>query len=697
MAISTKATPQESTRSVASHPLDPLTAEEIAEASAILKSQRGLGPRTRFETVVLREPDKRVVLNYQPGNPVRRDAFIVVLDNDAGATYEAVVSLDEGRVVSWEHIPNVQPRVMFDEFVECEAAVRSDTRFQAAIKKRGITDPSLVMVDPWSAGNYGYDDEEGRRLALCRNFARSSPTDNGYARPIEGVTAVVDLNRMEVVRVDDYGFVPLPPEPGNYGAEFVGKFREDLKPLEITQPEGPSFQVDGWKVTWQKWHLRVGFTPREGLVIHTVGYEDQGRVRPILYRAALSDMVVPYGEPGKDHYRKNAFDAGEYGIGSLTNSLTLGCDCLGEIYYFDAALNTGSGEAFTIPNAVCMHEEDYGILWKHTDWRIGQTEARRSRRLVISSVATVGNYEYGFFWYFYQDGTIQMEVKLTGIINTAGIAEGETPKYGTIVAPQLNAHIHQHFFNFRMDMCVDGEENSVYEVNTVAAPPGPDNPHGNAFYAEKTLAGHGTRGAAGDRPHERAVLAGVQRRGEERAGAAGELQADAGGEHPALRASRRQHHQARGLYDQAPLGDAIRPRRDLGHRAVSQPASGRRGPARVHQEQPERGGHRRGAVVHPGIPSRAPARGLADFAGGLLRVQPEAGGVPSTPIPCWTCRPASTAGRVATNRVFDKCRHSGESRNPVSIKYDPRSYRRGFSGFLLSQERRCGLQFNNKL
>ena len=150
-------------------------------------------------------------------------------------------------------------------------------------------------------------------------------------------------------------------------------------------------------------------------------------------------------------------------------------------------MNNGRGEPFTIPNAVCMHEEDFGILWKHTDWRIGQTEVRRSRRLVVSSVATVGNYEYGFFWYFYQDGTIQMEIKLTGIINTAGIPEGETPKYGTIVAPQLNAHIHQHFFNFRMDMGVDGEENTVYEVNTVAEPPGPDNPHLNAFYAEKTV------------------------------------------------------------------------------------------------------------------------------------------------------------------------------------------------------------------
>ena len=143
---------------------------------------------------------------------------------------------------------------------------------------------------------------------------------------------------------------------------------------------------------------------------------------------------------------------GEYGIGSLTNSLTLGCDCLGEIHYFDAVMNDGRGQPFTIPNAVCMHEEDYGILWKHVDWRTGQTEVRRSRRLVVSSIATVGNYEYGFFWYFYQDGTIQMEIKLTGIVNTAAVPEGETPKYGTLVAPQLNAHIHQHFFNFRLDM-----------------------------------------------------------------------------------------------------------------------------------------------------------------------------------------------------------------------------------------------------
>ncbi len=470
----------------ASHPLDPLSAEEIVQASTILKAQRQLGPRVRFETIVLKEPDKNDVLGFRTGDSIDREAFLVILDNEDGATYEAVVSLSEGQVTSWKQVPGVQPRIMFDEFYECEAAVKADPGFQTALLKRGITNPELVMVDPWSAGDYGFAEEKGKRLALARCFLRSSPTDNGYARPIEGLSVLVDLNSMQIMRIDDYGLVPLAPNPGNYATEFVGHFREDLKPLDISQPEGPSFTVDGNSVKWQKWHLRVGFTPREGLVIHTVGYEDQGRIRPIVYRAALSDMVVPYGDPSKDHYRKNAFDAGEYGIGSLTNSLTLGCDCLGEIYYFDATLNDARGQAFSIPNAVCMHEEDYGILWKHTDWRTGKAEVRRSRRLVVSSIATVGNYEYGFFWYFYQDGTIQLEIKLTGIINTAGIPEGETPRYGTLVAPQLNAHVHQHFFNFRLDMSVDGEANSVHEMNTVAEALGPDNPHGNAFYVEST-------------------------------------------------------------------------------------------------------------------------------------------------------------------------------------------------------------------
>jgi hypothetical protein len=187
------------------------------------------------------------------------------------------------------------------------------------------------------------------------------------------------------------------------------------------------------------------------LTLHHLRYRDGDRDRSILYRASLDEMVVPYGDPGPTQRRKNAFDVGEYGMGMCANSLELGCDCLGLIRYFDADVCTSRGAPLTIKNAICMHEEDYGILWKHTDRRLTTPEVRRSRRLVISSISTVENYEYGFFWYLYQDGSIQFEIKLTGVLSLGALQPGERSKYGTLIAPQLYGPNHQHFFNMRLD------------------------------------------------------------------------------------------------------------------------------------------------------------------------------------------------------------------------------------------------------
>jgi primary-amine oxidase len=477
------------------HPLEPLGGEEIAAAVSLLRVSGKLTDRSRIVQIVLNEPPKDVALGWHAGVSVAREAFVQVLDNADGAVYEAIVSLSEGALKTWTQIPGVQPAVMLDEFFECEDAVKADPAFQAALARRGVTDMSLVMVDPWSAGWYGEESEkdQGIRLARALAWTRSEPGDNGYARPIEGVAVLVDLNAMKVLRVEDTGVVPLPPQPANYSRDYIaefspaGEFRQDLKPLEIMQSGGPSFTVEGHFIRWQKWSFRIGFTPREGLVLYTIGYEDGGRVRPILYRAALCDMVVPYADPHENHYHKNAFDCGEYGIGMLANALELGCDCLGEIRYFDAAMTNSRGEVIQLPNVVCMHEEDFGILWKHVDWRNNHAEVRRSRRLVVSFVATVGNYEYGFYWYFYQDGSIQYEIKLTGIMHTGALPPGESRKYGTVVAPGVYAPNHEHFFNVRMDMMVDGRNNSVYEVHCEMDPEGPENPAGNGYYAQSTL------------------------------------------------------------------------------------------------------------------------------------------------------------------------------------------------------------------
>jgi primary-amine oxidase len=481
--------------SLVTHPLEPLSAAEVEQACAILR--KDLAPTARFVYVMLAEPSKADVLAYEPGDAIERQAFIVVRERAERATYEAVVSITAGEVRSWRRVPGAQTSITLEEWETLLEVVKGDSRWQKALAKRGVTNFDDVVIDPWPLGYNGPEDDPSRgRFVRPLTWVRSGPDDNGYARPVEGLVVRFDLDRMEVVEVEDHGVVPLPPRAGNYDPErikdpenfphFPNGVRTDLKPLEITQPDGPSFSVEGHRVQWQKWSFRVGFNPREGLVLYTIGYEDKGRIRPIIYRASLSEMFVPYGDPGPTHYRKNVFDMGEAGVGMLANSLEMGCDCLGEVFYFDGVGNDNDGHPVTIANAICLHEEDYGQLWKHTDLLTGTVEMRRSRRLVISLVATVANYEYGYFWYLYQDGTVEHEVKLSGIISNGALAPGQKPKYGTLVAPGLYAPNHQHFFNVRLDMMVDGLHNTVDELNSEAVPPGPENPYGNAWVVKAT-------------------------------------------------------------------------------------------------------------------------------------------------------------------------------------------------------------------
>ena len=488
------------------HPLDPLSEEEISKTTSILNSSGRLSSLMRIMAYSLNEPPKSAVLAFRPGQPFSREVSVVIRDHGRRLTIEAIVSLTDQVIRSWQERNDVQPALTYPEVFAAQQAALADAAVGEVLARHGITDLSAAVLFPWTNANWGPEDgtEQGRFLRLQVAISHG-PDDNYYARPVEGVIITVELDSM-AVKVEDHGTVPIPVRSGNYSAtgitspENVPSFpegpRSDLKPLTINQPEGPSFQVEEQQVTWQKWRLRVGFTPREGLVLHLVEYFDQGRWRPIIYRAALSEMYVPYGDPTPTHNFKNVFDAGEVGIGVLANSLVLGCDCLGEIYYFDAVVNNAQGGPETIRNAICMHEEDFSILWKHLEYaEDGSTrvEVRRSRRLVISSISTVGNYEYGFYWYLYQDGTLQYEIKLTGIIAPAAITPGEQPScdesgtYGTLVAPGLYGPNHQHYFNVRLDTMVDGLENSVYEVNCEPLPWGPDNPRGNAWVARETL------------------------------------------------------------------------------------------------------------------------------------------------------------------------------------------------------------------
>lgn len=473
-----------------SHPLDPLTAEELAAACDLVRASFADPAPIRFPKVQLEESVKAELRAFDAqGTVPARLALVLTLDITTGEAIEHIVDLDARAMLRRKVLPNReapygQPPVMLEEFFRCEEIVKADAGWRHAMHRRGLGDADieLVQVDPFSSGFFDKPFERGARIVRAVSYYRSHIQDNGYAHPIEGVVAVVDLIAGKVVDlVDEDPIVPIPRKKRNYGAHENTRPRQGIKPLNIEQPEGPSFRVDGWQVEWQKWRFRIGFTPREGLVLHQLAYDDDGRRRPIIHRASVTEMVVPYADPTANHFWKSAFDAGEYGLGVLANALELGCDCLGNIRYFSVPAVDSKGQPFVMQNAVCMHEEDYGIIWKHYEFRNGLFEVRRSRRLVISFFATVGNYDYGFYWYLYQDGTIQLEAKLTGIIQTAAIAPGGEYRWGGMVDDNLGGPTHQHFFNARLHMDLDGGGNTVSQHDFVPRPWGDDNPHGNVF------------------------------------------------------------------------------------------------------------------------------------------------------------------------------------------------------------------------
>jgi primary-amine oxidase len=470
------------------HPLDPLTAEEIRQAAAILRRDRDVGERWRFASIELREPSKAAVREYQPGAPITREARVVCWNRDDGKAYKARVSLTDDRVAEWRHEPDGQPNMTIDEFQESDQALRREPRVIEALARRGITDLDRVLIETWAYGAHLLPEEySDRRMGWADVWYRREDGSSPYANPVSGLQIIVDLNRMELLEIEDDGRTEMPETMGEYVPRLVPglQLRADIKPLEIVQPEGASFSLEGNLLRWQKWSLRIGFNYREGLVLHTVGYEDVGRTRSVAHRLSFAEMVVPYRDPTADHYRRTAFDIGEWGLGFMTTSLELGCDCLGEITYLDAVLHDTKGEPETIRNAVCIHEEDNGILWKHVDSRFG-AETRRQRRLVVSFHVTVGNYEYLVYWRLYQDGNIESEVRATGIMVTTSFPAGGQPPYGTLVDERTYAPFHQHFLVARLDLDVDGERDTVHATESEAPPTGPENPHGLALVQRST-------------------------------------------------------------------------------------------------------------------------------------------------------------------------------------------------------------------
>ena len=465
---------------MAKHPLEPLGADEFRRTAEILRRDQGVTDSWRFASIELKEPPKQDVKTWKPGDPVGRASLAVLWNREDNQAYEGVVDLVDDAVRSWTHLPGVCPNFTVDEWHDCDEAMRGHPDVIAALAARGITDMSLLLIDVWTYGKALMPEQwRDRRLGWCDVWRREASGSNPYAHLVSGIKFIVDMNTMELLQIEEDLDPGSPDVQGEYiPGVWTGEQRSDVKPLHITQPEGVSFTVEGTELRWQNWSMRLGFNYREGPVIYQVAYDDHGDVRDVAYRMSFAEMVVPYRDSSYDHYRRTAYDIGEWGLGFMTTSLELGCDCLGEIVYLDAVLHDSAGEPYDIPNAICLHEEDNAVLWKHVDGQTG-AEVRRMRRMVVSCHVTVANYEYLVYWRFYQDGNIECEVRATGIMVTTPYAEGASaPRTGTVVDNRTYAPFHQHFIVARLDLDVDGGENTVMEVDSEALPVSDDNPFG---------------------------------------------------------------------------------------------------------------------------------------------------------------------------------------------------------------------------
>lgn len=308
------------------HPLHNLTEDEIARASSILKKhiqqkEASTGTKTDiwFKNVSLSEPPKAILLPYldaeAAGAPASQRPFvprcleIIWSSENTKHVFVSIVSLDSNTVVEQVEKDHAHgPNDRF-EIRQASTAILEDEKVKEAVKKLGLPDETVIQADAWMYGADKFSTSETPKMLQSLLYARAPhghPESNQYAFPLP-LSAVYDFTQQRVVRVDPlasggredglaYHTGASKPvehcEENEYYHELLPEPRKDLKPLQVVQPEGPSFTVtDGNCVSWQKWRFRVGFNYREGLTIHDVRYDN----RPVFYRLSVSEMTVPYG------------------------------------------------------------------------------------------------------------------------------------------------------------------------------------------------------------------------------------------------------------------------------------------------------------------------------------------------------------------------------------------------------------------
>ncbi|CAI9755371.1 unnamed protein product [Fraxinus pennsylvanica] len=466
------------TAEVPHHPLDPLTIQEMNKVQKVIKS---IYKDTVYSvhSLVLEEPDKKVVLKWKKGDdlPPRKAS---VISRAAGKSYIFTVDIETGEVVQQDtsHISGY-PYVSLEDVQKVIWAPFSRSDFNRSIIARGV-DPNNVACLPFSSGWFGKY-EEGRRIVKLECF-NTEGTANFYMRPIEGIVVIVDLDTNEVLEIVDKGkHIPIPKAAGTdyrLSAENSPIFKLP-NPVSMEQPNGPNFVIEGEHlVKWANWEFHLKPDPRAGVMISRASIRDAetGEMRNVMYKGFSSELFVPYMDPEEAWYFKTYMDAGEYGFGLLSLALDPLNDCPRNAKYMDAIFAAADGTPYVRSNMICLFERYSGdAAWRHTESPIVGQEIREARpkvSLVARMVASLANYDYIIDWEFHADGLIHVKVSLTGIVIVKGTSYAnmnqvnrEQQLYGTLLSENIIGVVHDHYINFYLDMDIDGIENSFVNVH----------------------------------------------------------------------------------------------------------------------------------------------------------------------------------------------------------------------------------------
>ncbi|EEF45393.1 Amine oxidase [copper-containing] precursor, putative [Ricinus communis] len=426
----------------------------------------------------LDEPNKAHILSWlskpQTEPPPRR-ALVITRYNKQ--SHEFIVDLSTSSIVGTQVYNDYgYPTLAADEQVAANKLPLTYGPFIESVKSRGLN-LSAVVCASFTVGWFGKD--RNRRVVKVQCF-HMNDTVNLFLLPIEEIKMIVDLDEMKIIEYNDNERIPVPKAEGTDYRLSKQKppFGPRINRAAILQPDGPGFKIDGHTIKWLNWVFHLAFDARVGLVISLASICDQEKHkhRSVLYRGHISELFVPYQDPTQDYYFKTFFDCGEYGFGFLAASLVPLADCPNNAVFMDGYHAGQDGTPVQVPKVFCIFERHAGdIMWRHTELAIPDetiTEARPEVSLVVRMVATIGNYDHILDWEFKPSGSINVQVGLSGILEVKSSTytyseEIDEEVYGTLLANNTIGLYHDHFLTYRLDLDIDGVDNSLVKQKLV--------------------------------------------------------------------------------------------------------------------------------------------------------------------------------------------------------------------------------------